>query len=457
MTEEMDDEIREKLYKGFGQNPLAQLLKDRAGIRGAISGTPEQFSQVLCELTKGELNKPNEAVTYEIIAKGNRDVLKFSNGTRFKVVKALGGITGSLIVVTPFTPSMDDLRECREMPLAHLVFDRLRIRDAYTPVADEYKREERRLALDKASEERRISRESRIEAVLSGIERAGSGQTIMVRGRQNIDALVKLGFAPGLVDNPDNWIDAEDFPGMRYRHPRSGTVMLLTAREKIQPIEELNRLEFFFLVSRSDDDPGTFERMIRKFRETNKDGAAYSLNEFHQDLLALVKYPEELKGRTEEDLGLVADEVEQVIDRRHELDKGILPYEAVFSRDTKTIISYILKNRTPAGEIRKALGYFEYTGMIDAAYKTELDRQIKAAVAPGTTTAMGLGDLLYDKRAKEIVTEVLKKIPRERFTASTVTLALTPYLRELGFGKLVKIRDRVLQLKEIVRHRNSHS
>ena len=159
---------------------------------------------------------------------------------------------------------------------------------------------------------------------------------------------------------------------MRYRHARSGIEILLTARERFQPIEELNRLEFFFLVNRSDDDPAAFGKMDRKFRGNKEDGTPYSMKEFHDDLMVLVKYPEELKGRTEEDLGLVADEVELVIDRRQELDKGILPYEAVFNKDTQAIIDYILKNRIPVGEIRKALDYFEYTGMIDPQYKAAL-------------------------------------------------------------------------------------
>ncbi len=448
---ELDDETRERLFKGFGQNPLSQLLHDRAGIRGPIKGSPDEFCRVLCRLTRGELNKPNETVSYECVAKGNRDILKFSSGSLFKVVKALGGISGSLIVVTPYQPSMDDLLDSREMPLSTLVATKLRVQDAFARALKEFREEERRQTQEKAAEERRISRESRIDVVLSSIEQAASGQTITIRGRQNIDALLQLGFTPGLVDNPDNWVDAEDFPGMRYRHARSGIEVLLTAREKLQPIEELNRLEFFFLVNRSDDDPAAFERVVRKFRETRKNGAAYPQNEFHDDLMALVRYPEELKGRTEEDLGLVADEVEQVIDRRQELDKGILPYEAVFTKDTPAIVAAIVKNRTPATEIRKALDYFEYTGMIDSQYKAVLQKQIKAAMSPGLTTVTGVGDLLYDKRVKEIVAIVLKKIPRQHLTASTVTLALTPFVSELGFGKLVKIRDRVLQLKEVVR------
>jgi hypothetical protein len=147
----------------------------------------------------------------------------------------------------------------------------------------------------------------------------------------------------------------------------------------------------------------------------------------------------------------MADEVEHVIDRRQELDKGILPYEAVFGRDTTAIIDHIRKNRTPAREIRKALDYFEYTGMIDAQYKTALHRLITAAIASERTgAAPALDAVLYDKRVKEIVADVLRKIPKERLTARTITIALTPYVSELGFGRLVKIRERILQLKEMV-------
>jgi len=344
---------------------------------------------------------------------------------------------------------MDDLLEARELPLARLVSDTLMIRDAYKRVADEYRRIELRLAAAKAGAEIRVARESRLETVVETIEKATSGEKIMVRGQQNIDALIELGFAPCLVDNPDNWVDAEDVPGLRYRHARSGIEVLLTGRERFRPIEELNRLEFTFLVHRSDEDPAAFGRMQKKFRGSRSDGTPYSMKEFQADLIALVKYPEELKGRTEEDLGLMADEVEHVIDLRQELDKGILPYEAVFSKDTEAIIDSIRKNRTPAREIQKALDYFEYTGMIDAQYKAALQQQITAATAERTGAAPSPA-ALYDKRVKEIVAEVLKKIPKERLTSRTITIALTPYVNELGFGRLVKIRERILQLKEMV-------
>jgi hypothetical protein len=163
-----------------------------------------------------------------------------------------------------------------------------------------------------------------------------------------------------------------------------------------------------------------------------------------------VKYPEELKGRTEEDLGIMADEVEHVIDRRQELDKGILPYEDIFRKDTAAIIAHIQKNKIPAREIRKALDYFEYTGMITPQYKESLHQQITAVTAERPAAQSDRDDLLYDKRVKEIVTEVLQKIPKERLTSLTVTVALTPYVNELGFGRLVKIRERILQLKEMV-------
>ena len=448
MTTETYEQVRRNLFGGHNQNALAQLLRDRTAIRGPLQGSPEEFSQILYELTQGELSKRSRTVSYEVIETGKKDILKFDDGSLFRVVKAKGQVVGALIVVTPHMPSMDDLLEARELPLVRLVTDTLMIRDAFKRVADEYRRVELKQAADKAAAEIRMTRESRLETIVETIERAKSGEKIMVRGQQNIDALVNLGFVPCLVDNPDNWVDAEDVPGLRYRHGKSGIEVLLTGRERFRPIEELNRLEFAFLVHRSDDDPAAFGRMAKKFRGIGRDGAPYALKDFHDDLIALVKYPEELKGRTEEDLGLMADEVEHVIDRRQELDKGILPYEAVFSKDTQAIIDHIRKNRTPSREIQKALDYFEYTGMIDGQYKESLRRQIAAA----TTHRPVAGDpLLYDKRVKEIVVEVLKKIPKERLTAPTITLALTPYLRELGVGRLVKIRERILQLKAMVR------
>lgn len=450
MNTEMYEYVRRNLFGGHNQNAFIQLVQDRAGIRGPIKGTPDEFSQILYELTRGELNKKNETVSYEAIATGNKDILKFSDGSLFRVFKVKDQISGFLIVASPHLPSMDDLLSARELPLARLVSDTLMIRDAYKRVADEYRRVELRLAADKAAAEIRMARESRIATAVETIEKAKSGEKIMVRGQQNIDALISLGFVPCLVDNPDDWVDAEDVPGLRYRHARSGIEVLLTGRERFRPIEELNRLEFTFLVHRSDDDPATFGRMVRKFRGSRRDGTPYSLKEFQADLMALVKYPDELKGRTEEDLGLMADEVEHVIDQRQELDKGILPYEAVFSKDTGAIIDHIRKNRTTAREVRKALDYFEYTGMIDGQYKAVLHQQISAATAERTGAAPDRDEVLNDKRVKEIVAEVLKKIPQERLTSRTITIALTPFVSELGFGRLVKIRERILQLKEMV-------
>jgi hypothetical protein len=46
---------------------------------------------------------------------------------------------------------------------------------------------------------------------------------------------------------------------------------------------------------------------------------------------------------------------------------------------------------------------------------------------------------------------VLKKIPKEKLTQSKIMIAMAPYVGELGFSKLVKIRERILQLKEMVR------
>jgi len=454
MIAEIFEQVRRNLFGGHNLNPLVQLLQDRSAILGPVQGTPEEFSQILYELTRGELTKRNGMVTYEAIAKGNRDILKFRDGSLFRVVKAKGKLGGAIIVVTPHLPSMDELLSAHELPLARLVSDTLMIRDAFKRVADEYRRVELRHTAERAAAEIRMARESRLETILETIEKAKSGDRIIIRGQQNIDALANLGFVPGLVDNPDNWVDAEDVPGLRYKHARSGIEVLLTGRERFRPIEELDRLEFTFLVNRSDDDHPGFERMQKKFRASRRDGLPYSLKEFHDDLIALVRYPDELKGRTEEDLGLMADEVEHVMDQRQELDKGILPYEAVFRRDSKAIIDHIRTFGTPAREIRKALDYFEYTGMIDGQYKETLKREIITAMTDRTGAAPARNDVLQEKRIKEIVADVLKKIPKERLTSRTITLALTPYVSELGFGRLVKIRDRILQLKEMVHDHN---
>jgi hypothetical protein len=451
MITEIYDKVRKSLFGGHHQNVFLPLIGERAAISGPLQGTPEEFSQILYELTEGELDKQNGTVSYAVMAGKKTDTLKFCDGNLFRVVRAKGLLGEALIVVTPHLQSMDELLDARELPLAFLVSDTLAVREAYKRVANEYRREQLKAAAEKAGAEIRMTRESRLDAVLETIERSKSGETIMVRGVQNIDALVDLGFAPCLVDNPDAWIDAEDMPGLRYRHSGSGVEVLLTGRERFRPIEETGRLEFVFLVNRSDDDPAAYKRMVRKYREARKDGTPYAQKELHADLMALVKYPEELKGRTEEDLGLMADEVEHVIDLRQELDKGILPYEAVFRRDTLTILDHIRKNRTPAPEIRKALDYFEYTGMIDQRYKEALNRQIEAAAQMPARVVQVSDQLLYDKRVKEIVAEVLQKIPKERLTERAITLALTPYVGTLGFGRLVKIRERILQLKTMVR------
>lgn len=450
MLSDLYERVRRTLFGGHNQNAFVQLVQNRTAVGGPLQGLPEEFAQILHELTGGDLQQESPSVAYEVVEEGKKNLLKFGDGALFRVVKAKGTLGGIVIVVTPHQPSMEDLVNAQGAPLARLVNEVLLIRDAYKRVADEYHREALKASADHAAAEIRYARESRLEAVLETIEKAKSGETIIIRGLQNIDALVKLGFVPSVVDNPDMWIDAEDFPGLRYRHARSGIEVLLTGRERFRPIEERSRLEFTFLVHRSDDAPTAFGRMAKKFSASRRAGAPYPMQEFHDDLIALVKYPEELKGRTTEDLGLMADEVGNVIDKRQVLDKGILPYEDVFKKDTQAIIDHVLKNRTPAREIRKALDYFEYTGMIDRHYKEVLHEQISAATAIRTDDARALGDLLYDKRVKEIVAEVLKKIPKERLTSRAVTIALTPYVSELGFGRLVKIRERILQLKDMV-------
>jgi hypothetical protein len=162
MSTELYERVRRNLFGDHHQNALVQILKDRSVIGGPIQGTPEEFSQIVYELSQGELNKRNETVSYEAIAKGNKNTLKFRYGSLFRVVKVKGQISGALIVVTPHLPPMDDLLEAWEAPLARLVSDVLMIRDSYKRVVDEYRREELKLAADKAAAEMRMARKSRL-------------------------------------------------------------------------------------------------------------------------------------------------------------------------------------------------------------------------------------------------------------------------------------------------------
>jgi hypothetical protein len=88
--------------------------------------------------------------------------------------------------------------------------------------------------------------------------------------------------------------------------------------------------------------------------------------------------------------------------------------------------------------------------MIDPQYKETLYRQIMAAITEQASAAPVPDDVQHDKRVKEIVAEVLKNIPKAKLTSRTITIALAPFVNELGFGRLVKIRERILQLKGMV-------
>ena len=63
MTVEMHEyeRMRARLFGGFDQNLFARLLKDRTALTGPLQGTPHEFCQILYQLTKGELNRPNDA------------------------------------------------------------------------------------------------------------------------------------------------------------------------------------------------------------------------------------------------------------------------------------------------------------------------------------------------------------------------------------------------------------
>ena len=80
MTSELYEQVRRNLFGGHHQNAFVQLLRDRAAVTGPVQGTPEEFSQLLYELTGGDVHSRNRTVSYEAVAGKSKDILKFADG-----------------------------------------------------------------------------------------------------------------------------------------------------------------------------------------------------------------------------------------------------------------------------------------------------------------------------------------------------------------------------------------
>ena len=225
--------------------------------------------------------------------------------------------------------------------------------------------------------------------------------------------------------------------------------------------------------------------------------------EFLRGLDVLTTYPEELKNKTEADLDVMAKAIDGVIGERSQVEEGLLPVDSLFQKDTRKVLEEVFAANKPLSEIRKTIDYFEHTGMVQPAYKDclfelikmELDgftlyehlankdrdktlqfmqnlrhpetvdiRKILEGIEVKEVSGnQAFKDYIYNngavpaldihrKRVKEIVATVLKSIPG-RVDAENITIAMQPYIEELGLDELDRIRKRILELKEVVAER----
>lgn len=467
MANELYEKIRTKLYGGHEKNPLAPLTQNPKGITEPILVTPEQFSQILFELTDGDLNRSIEKVAYKVISKGMKNLLMFPDGGIIKLMKVKGKMEKELIRIDPYKIIDGESFYLHDMKLKDLISNdknRLGIIDTYNRVSLEYKKELSRIKLAKAAAESKITEESKLETAIKIIEKAENGATISIRGKANMEGLLNHGFQPHLVENPHDWVDREDFPGMYYRHEKSGIELILTVNEKFQPVEELSHVVFELSVVKSyeDDKPNPdFPEIKSKLMDTKKDGSTYTREDLIKDIIALVRYPDELKDRTENDLSLVITDLNKDIESREELGRGELgeekiPYDYLFNRQTPRIINHVLKNRPVAKkeqeqyftDLRKRIDYFENTGIIDKKYKKELTAELKP-LEPTSEDKTQQKLILNYKRVKEISLMVFNNLPSGKLDPKLVTKALAPFYRELGLVKLVEIRNRIVNYKEM--------
>jgi hypothetical protein len=346
-----------------------------------------------------------------------------------------------------------------------------------------------------------------VDSLLKRIDNAKSGEVIFpIRGIKSIYALIDKGFVPGICDNPELWVDAEEYSTL-YGNGRNGDEeILLIGREKLQAVTEHDRIEYKFLVAKNKDKPQEFLAKLARFNRAKPGGEPRNWKEeFLKGLDILTKYPEELKNKTEADLDVMARAIDGVIVERSRIEEGLLPVDALFTRDTRKVLEVVFAANKPLSEIRKSLDYFEHTGMVQPAYKDSLYELIKMEldgfvlydhlankdrertlefmqklahpeavdirkILEGieikeiadnqtfkdyiyTNGAIAFSEV-HRKRVKEIVAMVLKSIPGN-IDAGNITIAMQPYIEELGLDELDRIKQRILVLKEVVASRQA--
>lgn len=474
----------------------------RSGFRG-LTASPYNFCRVLCEITEGNIGRADResGLQYGWYKAGGqkKDIIKFRDDAVYEIIFEING------EITLHAIDRSDYLRLRHHLSLHpvsLLISKFEISKEYKAALDLYRKKqlEERQRLD--ADKRRLEQEDTIEALLKKIDAAKSGDVIFpIRSIKSIYALIDKGFVPGMCDNPDLWVDAEEFASLYYKGGKDAEAVLLIGREKLQAVTEHDRIEYKFVVAKSKDKPQDFHARLARFNRARTGEAPRDWNkEFFKGLDVLTTYPEELKNKTVADLDVMAKAIDGVIVERSHIEEGLLPVDALFKKDTRKLLEEVFAANKPLSEIRKTLDYFEHTGMVQPAYKDsvyelirmELDgfvlydhlankdrektleflrnrehgerpdiRKILEGIEIKevsenqafkeyiyTNGAVGTPDM-NRKRVKEIVAAVLKSIPG-KVNAENITSAMEPYIEELGLDELDRIKKRILELKEVV-------
>ena len=315
-------------------DPIDIVLKYmRSGFRG-LTATPYNFCRVLCEITEGNVGRMDqEDLQYGWYKAGGqkKDIIKFRDKAVYEVIYEING------EITLHAIDQSDYLQMRQYLNLHplsLLISKFEISKEYRSALDLYRKkhieERQRINADK----QRPGQEDTIESVLKKIDSAKSGDVIFpIRGIRSIYALIDRGFFPGICDNPDVWVDAEEFASLYYKNGKDDEEILLIGREKLQAVTEQDRIEYKFLVAKSKDNPQDFRMKFARFnRAKTIELPRYWKEEFFKGLDVLTTYPEELKNKTEADLDVMARAIDGVIVERSHVEEGLLPADALFRK-----------------------------------------------------------------------------------------------------------------------------
>ncbi len=487
-------------------DPVDIVLKFmRSGFRG-LTGSPYNFCRVLCELTEGNIGRTDQenSLQYGWYKAGGqkKDIIKFRDDAVYEIIFEINGE-----ITLHAVDGNDYLRLRRNLSFhpVSLLISKFEITKEYKSALDLYRKKLLEEKEQRDANKKWLEQEETIDAVLRKIENAKSGDVLFpLRGIQNINALIDRGFTPGICDNPDQWVDAEEYSTLYGKSRNGDEEILLIGREKLQAVSEHDRIEYKFLVAKSNDKPGEFSAKLSRFNRTKTGEQPRNWREeFFKGLAVLTTYPEELKNKTEADLDVMVKAIDGVIVERSHIEEGLLPVDALFRKDSRKVLEQVFAANKPLSEIRKTLDYFEHTGMVQPAYKDCLYELIKMEldgfalyehlankdrdktlefmrklahpdavdirkILEGielreisenqafkdyiyTNGVTGVSDV-HKKRVKAIVTLVLKSIPG-KIDAENITRAMQPYIEELGLDELDRIKQRILELKEVVANR----